>query len=68
MAGSSSNYDWDTHNRQIVLDGRAVLERTSASLARSNQIAIESEETGTAVRFVALTTLQYLSPFITGLI
>lgn len=44
-----ANYDWDSHNRQVVLDGRAVLERTSASLARSNQIAIESEETGTSV-------------------
>ena len=34
----SNNYDWDAHNRRTVLEGRQVLERTSASLARSNQV------------------------------
>ena len=46
---SGSNYDWDEHNRRIVLEGRNALERTSASLARSNQIAIETEQIGTEV-------------------
>uniref|UniRef100_A0A023ED86 Putative v-snare n=1 Tax=Aedes albopictus TaxID=7160 RepID=A0A023ED86_AEDAL len=40
------DYDWDQHNRQQVLEGRQILERTSASLARSNRIAIETEQTG----------------------
>uniref|UniRef100_A0A2M4C472 Putative vesicle transport through interaction with t-snares protein 1b n=1 Tax=Anopheles marajoara TaxID=58244 RepID=A0A2M4C472_9DIPT len=40
------DYDWTEHNRQQVLQGRQILERTSASLARSNQIAIETEHTG----------------------
>lgn len=34
-----SNYDWDAHNRRTVFDGRQILERTSASLARSNQVS-----------------------------
>lgn len=34
-----SNYDWDAHNRRAVLEGRQILERTSASLARSNQVS-----------------------------
>lgn len=42
-------YDWDDHNRQTVLEGRQILERTSASLARSNQVAIETENIGTEV-------------------
>lgn len=42
-------YDWEDHNRRTVLEGRQVLERTSASLARSNQIAIETENIGTEV-------------------
>lgn len=33
----------------MMLDGRAALERTSASLARSSQIAIETEHIGTEV-------------------
>lgn len=33
-----SGYDWDTHNRQAVAEGRQILERTTASLARSNQV------------------------------
>lgn len=44
---------WDDHNRRLVLEGRQVLERTSASLARSNQIAIETEHIGTEVSFLA---------------
>ncbi|EDS29133.1 conserved hypothetical protein [Culex quinquefasciatus] len=40
------DFNWDDHNRQQVLQGRQILERTSASLARSNQIAIETEQTG----------------------
>lgn len=42
-------YDWNDHNRRTVLEGRQILERTSASLARSNQIAIETENVGTEV-------------------
>jgi len=41
--------DWESHNRQVVLEGRAVLERTGESIARSNQIAIETETIGTEV-------------------
>ncbi|KAG5680902.1 hypothetical protein PVAND_010381 [Polypedilum vanderplanki] len=44
-----SNYDWDSHNRQAMLEGRQILERTTASLARSNQIAIDTENTGTEI-------------------
>ncbi|XP_065089859.1 uncharacterized protein Vti1b [Ochlerotatus camptorhynchus] len=40
------DFDWNEHNRRQVLEGRQILERTSASLARSNQIAIETEQTG----------------------
>lgn len=47
--GDSGNYDWDEHNRRLVLEGRQILERTSASLARSNQVAIETENIGTEV-------------------
>lgn len=46
------SFDWDSHNRQQVLEGRQILERTGASLARSNQIAIETEEIGHEVRFL----------------
>lgn len=41
--------DYDERNRQLVLDGRAVLERTGESIARSTQIAIETENIGTEV-------------------
>uniref|UniRef100_A0A6B2EL01 Putative vesicle transport through interaction with t-snares protein 1b n=1 Tax=Phlebotomus kandelakii TaxID=1109342 RepID=A0A6B2EL01_9DIPT len=44
-----ANYEWEDHNRRTVLEGRAALERTSASLARSNQIAIETEQIGTEI-------------------
>jgi hypothetical protein len=39
----------DQQNRQAVLEGRRILERTTASLARSNQVAIETEQVGTEV-------------------
>lgn len=45
----SNNEDWDGRNRQLVLDGRAVLERTGESIARSTQVAIETENIGTEV-------------------
>lgn len=44
-----SGYDWPDHNRRMVVEGRQILERTSASLARSNQVAIETENIGTEV-------------------
>ncbi|XP_070500114.1 vesicle transport through interaction with t-SNAREs homolog 1B [Chironomus tepperi] len=44
-----SAYDWDAHNRRAVAEGRQILERTTASLARSNQVAIETENTGTEI-------------------
>lgn len=44
-----SGFDWQDHNRRMVLEGRQILERTSASLARSNQVAIETENIGTEV-------------------
>lgn len=40
---------WDERNRQIVVDGRAILERTGESIARSTQIAIETETIGAEV-------------------
>lgn len=33
-----SVYNWDDHNRRAVAEGRQILERTTASLARSNQV------------------------------
>lgn len=45
----SGGYDWQDHNRRLVHEGRQILERTSASLARSNQVAIETEQIGTEV-------------------
>lgn len=53
-----NNFDWDEHNRRIVLEGRQVLERTSASLARTNQIAIETEQVGTEVQIRKRATYQ----------
>lgn len=47
---SNFDYDWDNVNRRTVLEGVSALERTSDSLARSHQIAIETEEVGTTVR------------------
>ncbi|KAJ8935127.1 hypothetical protein NQ318_015782 [Aromia moschata] len=42
-------YDWEAHNRQVVLEGAAILERTGESIARSNEIAIETENVGNEV-------------------
>lgn len=39
----------DSRNRQLVLEGRSVLERTGESIARSTQIAVETETIGTEV-------------------
>ncbi|KAH1000800.1 hypothetical protein HUJ04_013088 [Dendroctonus ponderosae] len=44
-----SHYDWDSHNRQVVVEGTQALERTGDSLARSHQIAVETETIGTEV-------------------
>lgn len=49
MASGGGSYWDDEDNRQVVHEGRQILERTSASLARSNQIAIETENIGTQV-------------------
>jgi vesicle transport through interaction with t-SNAREs protein 1 len=38
-------------NRRRVLEGRVILERTSDSLARSHQVALETEQIGTEVCF-----------------
>ncbi|CAH1117242.1 unnamed protein product [Phaedon cochleariae] len=47
---NARNYDdYEERNRQIVLEGTAVLERTGDSLARSQQIAIETEGLGNEV-------------------
>ena len=35
-----STFSWDEQNRRTALEGRQVLERTSASLARSNQVKL----------------------------
>lgn len=41
--------DYEERNRQIILEGTQVLERTGESLARSHQIAIETEDVGNEV-------------------
>ncbi|KAJ8971924.1 hypothetical protein NQ314_000473 [Rhamnusium bicolor] len=46
---TGSEYDYEAQNRQIVLEGTAILERTGESIARSNQIAIETEYVGNEV-------------------
>lgn len=43
------NNNYEARNRQIVLDGTQILERTGESLARSHQIAIETENVGNEV-------------------
>lgn len=45
MSGSS----WDEEARRTVLEGRAVLERTAESLARSQNTAAETERVGVEV-------------------
>ncbi|KAK9890974.1 hypothetical protein WA026_013311 [Henosepilachna vigintioctopunctata] len=49
MFNQDSNVNWDSYNRQIGLEGRQILERTGESIARSNQIAIETENIATEV-------------------
>ncbi|KAJ8973539.1 hypothetical protein NQ317_019290 [Molorchus minor] len=44
-----TDYDWEAHNRQVVLEGTAILERTGDSLVRANEIAIETENIGNEV-------------------
>lgn len=51
---TSQNFNWSENNRRLVDEGRQALERTSASLARSNQIAIETESIGTEVSVIDL--------------
>lgn len=41
--------DIENQNRQIVLNGRDILDRTSESLARTTRVAIETEQIGTNV-------------------
>lgn len=46
---SGESSEWEDRNRQVVLEGRKILERTGESIVRSNQIAIETEAIGTEV-------------------
>lgn len=46
---NSAGYNQDAHNRQIVAEGTNILERTAESLARSHQVAVETEDFGTEV-------------------
>ena len=46
---SPAGHGRDAHNRQIVAEGTSVLERTGESLARSHQVAVETEDIGTEV-------------------
>lgn len=41
--------DWDAENRQTLLAGRAVLDRTSQSVQRSQVVAHETEQIGREV-------------------
>lgn len=49
MFNNPDSYDWEAHNKQVVLEGTNILERTGQSLARSNQIAVETEQIGNEV-------------------
>lgn len=49
MYGGPNYDDYEAHNRQLVLEGTQILERTGDSLARSQQIAIETENIGNEV-------------------
>lgn len=42
-------YNWDEVNRQEILRGQQILERTSQSINNSQRIAIETEEVGVGV-------------------
>ncbi|XP_018322923.1 vesicle transport through interaction with t-SNAREs homolog 1B [Agrilus planipennis] len=49
MMYSDSDEDLESRNRKTVLEGREILERTGQSLARSEHVAIETENIGTQV-------------------
>jgi vesicle transport through interaction with t-SNAREs protein 1 len=44
-----SGIGWEDQTRRTVLEGRAVLERTAESLARSQHTAVETERVGEEV-------------------
>ncbi|XP_050296306.1 uncharacterized protein LOC126736124 [Anthonomus grandis grandis] len=44
-----NNFDWNSHNQQIVRQGTQILEQTGQSINRAEQIAIETETIGTEV-------------------
>ncbi|XP_060523000.1 vesicle transport through interaction with t-SNAREs homolog 1B [Cylas formicarius] len=46
MFNETNGYDLEHHKREVVREATAILERTGESIARSNQIAIETEEIG----------------------
>lgn len=58
-----SNYDWDAHNRRTVIEGRQILERTSASLARSSQVRETLKKTS-SFRLIWLISSSQVDPFI----
>lgn len=41
-----SGFSWEDETRRTVLEGRAALERTADSLARSQRTAVETEQVG----------------------
>lgn len=41
--------NWEEEHRQTLLEGNAILERSSQSISRSQAVAIESEQIGTEV-------------------
>ncbi|XP_055371760.1 vesicle transport through interaction with t-SNAREs homolog 1A [Condylostylus longicornis] len=41
--------DWDERSQRIAANTRNILDRTTASIARSQQIAIDAEQVGTEV-------------------
>ncbi|CAL7939358.1 unnamed protein product [Xylocopa violacea] len=41
--------NWEQEHRQTLLEGNAVLERSSQSIVRSQAVAVESEQIGTEV-------------------
>lgn len=44
-----SQIDYEAANRRLLLDGVNTIQETNASLARSNQVALETEQIGTEV-------------------
>lgn len=43
------NVDWESENRRTLLEGRAALERTAQSVARSQRVAVETDQIGAEV-------------------